>query len=104
MVIERKKRIHAKTTSPIHPRGTDPMADLIAQGPDRSDRWRRPLPTNESVTLGRGQDGWGVSWDNRISRQHAKLHWKDSVLQVEAIPDRPNPIFFQGEPASRFSV
>ena len=80
------------------------MADLIAQGPERSDRWRRQLPPDELVILGRASDVWCVPWDNRISREHAKLNWQHPVLQIQAFPGRPNPIFFHGDPADGFSI
>ena len=80
------------------------MADLIAQGPQRQDRWRRQLPEDLPLSLGRAEDGWSVPWDPRISRRHASLCWRDHRLQVTADPRAINPIFFRGEPSHAFEL
>ena len=74
------------------------MAYLIAQGPQRQDRWRRKLPAEEVVLLGRGEGTWAAPWDTRISRRHARLLWQDDQLQVTADPEATNPIFYLGQP------
>ena len=78
------------------------MADLTAQGPERADRWRRQLRASNPIILGREEGTWSVPWDNRVSRKHARLQWNGQALQVEALPNRPNPIFFRGEPHDHF--
>ncbi len=80
------------------------MPDLIAQGADYRKRWRRPLPADQSIELGRGDQTWGVNWDTRISRQHATLQWKEGRLLVEIIPGASNPIFYQGVEEDRFEI
>ena len=80
------------------------MPDLIAQGADYRKRWRRPLPADQSIELGRGEQAWGVNWDTRISRQHATLQWKEGRLLVEIIPGASNPIFYQGVEEDRFEI
>lgn len=80
------------------------MPDLIAQGADYRKRWRRPLPADQSIELGRGDQAWGVNWDTRISRQHATLQWKEGRLLVEIIPGASNPIFYQGVEEDRFEI
>ncbi len=80
------------------------MADLIAQGPQRQDRWRRQLPDELPVSLGRAAGGWSVPWDPRISRQHASLCWRSHRLQVSADPQATNPIFFRGQPSLAFEL
>ncbi len=80
------------------------MADLIAQGPERRDRWRRRLAPDTTIRLGRALDTWAVPWDTRISRYHARLTWQDGVLQVEAEPDCTNPLFFGGQPSREFKL
>lgn len=80
------------------------MADLIAQGPERRERWRRHLAPNTTIRLGRAADTWAVPWDNRISRYHARLTWADGLLQVEAEPGSTNPLFFGGEPTRQFTL
>jgi len=80
------------------------MPDLIAQGADYRKRWRLPLPLDQAVVLGRGEQAWGVPWDTRISRQHATLRWDQDRLQVEIIRDASNPIFYQGVEQDRFAI
>lgn len=72
------------------------MADLIAQGSNPADRWRRSLPVDQSIVLGRRGD-WAVSWDGSISRQHAELRFSRGKLQVRCLPHASNPIFLRGE-------
>lgn len=80
------------------------MPDLIAQGTDYRKRWRRPLPADEPVVLGRGDGSWGVDWDKQISHQHASLRWKQDRLLVEIIPGASNPIFYQGVEHQSFEI
>jgi adenylate cyclase len=80
------------------------MPDLIAQGADYRKRWRRPLPADQAIELGRGDQAWGVNWDTRISRQHATLQWKEDRLLVEILPGASNPIFYQGVEEDRFEI
>jgi adenylate cyclase len=81
------------------------MADLIALGPDRDERWRRPLPPR-TVTLGRRADmsEWAADWDGEISRLHATLHWQGDGLLVRRDPSARNPVFFHGEPLDEFTA
>ena len=72
------------------------MPDLIAQGVLTQQRWRRRLPTDQVVVLGRGSAGFAVDWDDRISRQHAELRWRDGRLQVRKLDSARNPIFARG--------
>jgi adenylate cyclase len=79
------------------------LADLIAQGSDSSQRWRRTLPTNEPIVLGR-TSLWSVAWDDRISRKHATLDWNGTSLTVRALSNARNPMFFHGQTSSEFQV
>src|SRR5437660_923687 len=80
------------------------MAELIAQGPNLSDTWRRPLPGGQPVVLGRAADTWAVPWEPFVSRRHAQLTWADGRLRVEELPTAHNPIFVRGSPAPRFEL
>jgi len=73
------------------------VADLIAQGPEPQDRWRRPLPPGQPVVLGRGEGGWSIKWDGHISRRHCTVTWSEGRLEVEKLPTARNPIFVHGE-------
>ena len=46
------------------------MPELIAQGPQPDDHWRRRLPAGP-VVVGRGADGWAVPWEPFLSRRQA---------------------------------
>lgn len=71
------------------------MADLIAQGPERDQRWRRELNPHEAMSVGRTH-GWKTPWDRAISQQHVTLAWDGNRLSVERVGTARNPIFFQG--------
>ncbi|HEX4131202.1 MAG TPA: adenylate/guanylate cyclase domain-containing protein [Pirellulales bacterium] len=80
------------------------MAELIAQGPNPNERWRRMLRTGEPVVVGREAGLWSVGWDAHVSRQHARLTWQGLRLLVERLPTGRNPIFLAGEENARFEL
>jgi adenylate cyclase len=80
------------------------MADLIAQGPGASDRWRRKIPLNETILLGRTSANWATPWDEKISRDHVQATWRDSGLQIVQLETARNPVFFNGEQRSKFII
>jgi adenylate cyclase len=73
------------------------MADLIAQGEHPNDRWRRALPIGQTLMLGRTANPWCVPWDDRISRDHARLLWDGDTLSIEQVAEAKNPIFVRGQ-------
>jgi adenylate cyclase len=80
------------------------VADLIAQGSTPQHRWRRTLPRDRVVILGRAGGGWPAEWDDRISRRHAELSWDGRRLRVRQLAEARNPIFVQGLPAEEFEI
>src|SRR4051794_11551994 len=80
------------------------MADLIAQGKNTQQRWRRPLPEGQTVVLGRTGETWAVPWDEQISRRHAELTCRKGRLQVRRLPTARNPIFVRGQPTEAFEL
>lgn len=79
------------------------MPDLIAQGKRPQDRWRRSLSAQGgSAILGRTSQPLAVSWDERVSRQHARVAWDGQQLEVSKLPEARNAIFFQGKPSDHF--
>jgi adenylate cyclase len=76
------------------------MAELIAQGMQDQQRWRRSLPEGRMVLLGRTTGEWSVPWDEGISRRHAELTWSSGRLHVCRVPSARNPIFVDGEAIS----
>ncbi|HWA96880.1 MAG TPA: adenylate/guanylate cyclase domain-containing protein [Pirellulales bacterium] len=80
------------------------MADLIAQGIDPGQRWRRTLRPNEPVVIGRQAGAWSVPWDAHISRQHAKVVLQAGRLHVERLQESRNPIFKSGQESPQFDL
>jgi adenylate cyclase len=80
------------------------MADLIAQGDEAQHRWRRALGEGQPVVLGRAHGVWAVPWDPHVSRRHAALRYERGRLDVVALPDAQNPIFFRGKDSARFKL
>src|SRR6266545_2080849 len=80
------------------------MPDLIAQGPDPPHRWRRKLPADAQVVLGRAAGVWSAPWDDRISRQHVQIRWDGGQLHVAALEGARNPVFFRGRKSTAFEV
>lgn len=80
------------------------MADLIAQGPDPQHRWRRTLPLDKPIVVGRQAAVWSAPWDEAISRQHVRLVWDGQRMAVETLPGSTNPVFVRGKAAGRFEV
>ncbi len=77
------------------------MPDLIAQGSEPRDRWRRPLIAHAPVVIGRHCGQWDVPWDILVSRCHAELTWNGNELIVTRLQTAHNPIFFRGEQRDR---
>ena len=80
------------------------MADLIAQGAVAENRWRRPLPPNVPVVLGRSAGTWAVPWDALISRRHAEVRWRNGRLEVRRLPTARNPILRNDQEANSFEL
>ena len=78
------------------------MLELIAQGNELGHRWRRALPKEVEVRLGRSTAPWSVHWDSSISRQHLSLNSDGEQVRVTQLDSATNPIFFKGSAASRF--
>ncbi len=71
------------------------MAELVVAGPEPMQRWRRPLPDDEVIRLGRApRNGWAVPWDGLISREHAELVMQSGQLRVRRLDTARNPIYY----------
>jgi adenylate cyclase len=80
------------------------MPDLLAQGQDDGQCWRRTLPA-QAVTLGRtSRSDWDVPWDKQISGLHATLVWQEGKLWVRREPSTRNAIFVRGTASDEFRV
>ena len=80
------------------------MAELIAQGPEPHQRWRRTLRPHEPFILGREAGLWSVPWDPHVSRRHASLCWAEGALEIERLPEARNPIFLSGRETTSYSL
>lgn len=80
------------------------MAELIAQGSRPGDRWRRKLPADQKVVLGRDAGEWSAPWEPFLSRHHAELTMHNDVLSVQRVAEAENPIHFWGQETSRFEM
>ena len=80
------------------------MPDLIAQGPEAQQRWRRALPESQPVVVGRTAGSWAVPWDQQVSRRHVEVCWDGRQLTVNRLPDARNPVFHLGQEENWFSV
>jgi adenylate cyclase len=80
------------------------MPDLIAQGPQPENRWRRKLVPLERHTIGRQAGAWSTPWDDRVSRRHVDIVLQNGELRVELLEAAKNPVFFHGITASHFNV
>lgn len=72
------------------------MLILVAQGAEPTEHWRRPLPPQGSVVLGRASGAWPVPWEPFLSRRHAELQVQGSAVHLRRLPQATNPIFHRG--------
>ncbi len=75
------------------------MPELVAQGPQPEDNWRRRLPAGP-VVLGRADEAWGAPWEPFLARRQAELEWRLGRLVVRPDTAARNPVFRDGEVAS----
>ena len=80
------------------------MPDLIAQGPEPTDRWRGNVETGVRFSIGRQAGPWSTVWDKLISRQHVEVVYRDGRLYVESLPSASNPVYFQGKSEKKFEL
>jgi len=79
------------------------MADLIAQGNEPQQRWRRRLPEQRHIVVGR-TGTWAVAWDRHISRRHVRLLFDGRRLRVVRLPEGRNPVYYVGQQREEFTV
>jgi len=73
------------------------MVELIAQGLEPHQRWRRSLPQDACITAGRSAGKWSVAWDEHISRLHFELCWNGQLLTLSKRPEASNPVYVRGK-------
>lgn len=80
------------------------MAELIAQGPQLTDRWRKRLPSDIPILLGRESGPWSAPWDRKISGQHIEMRLEGDCLTIRQLPNAQNPVFVRGESRKEFTL
>lgn len=81
------------------------MLELVAQGPEPLQRWRREVSPGGPYVLGRGSDAdFPVPWDSRISRRHLLIRAEPERLHVELAVGASNPVYVAGEPTASFDL
>jgi adenylate cyclase len=80
------------------------VADLIAQGTESQQRWRRALRANQPFVVGREAGIYSTPWDPQVSRRHVTARWSEGRLQIEKCAEARNPVFHGGQPQDAFSV
>lgn len=79
------------------------MPDIIAQGAEPTQRWRRSILPRMPTIIGR-TGNWGSPWDKQISRAHAEIVWKHGRLLVRKLPEAANPVFLRGKASEQFYI
>src|SRR5690349_13088739 len=69
---------------------------LIAQGPNALDSWRKPLPADMPVVLGRESPEWSAPWEPFLARRHAELTARGGNLKVRKLASAANQLFHAG--------
>jgi adenylate cyclase len=80
------------------------MPELIAQGPQLNDRWRKKLPSDTPIILGRNRSPWSIPWDKKISGEHAEIVLKDGRISLRRLQGASNPVFLQGKAQDTFTL
>jgi len=81
------------------------LLELVAIGPQGSQRWKKTLVEDKIVRLGRAPPGgWAVPWDLRISREHCDLVLKGDRLYVRLLDTALNPVYRLGEAVKEFNI
>ena len=73
------------------------MLQLVAQGPEPAQLLRNPIPESGVLHIGRCTDNdCAVTWDRKVSRRHASLHWQDGEATIQCHEGALNPIVLRG--------
>lgn len=81
------------------------MLELVAVGPEIDQELRYPLSEGETFLLGRKtKEGFTISWDKLISREHAEIRLSGNQLHVEKLPTASNPVRVNGEEVEDFEI
>jgi adenylate cyclase len=79
--------------------------ELMAEGRDRTQRWKATLVAGKTYVLGRDPSAdLIISWDPRLSRQHVSLECRSEDLQLRRLPSAMNPVFANGQAVDAAAV
>ncbi|MDA1162520.1 MAG: adenylate/guanylate cyclase domain-containing protein [Planctomycetota bacterium] len=81
------------------------MLELIVNGPEPTQQWRREIPNGEVIRLGRApRSGWAVPWDLLISREHCEITQAGGNVSVKRLDAARNPVYFQEVDTPEFQI
>lgn len=81
------------------------MLELIVNGPEANQHWRREIPAGEVVRIGRApRNGWAVPWDLLISREHCEIQLSGGQVTVKRLDAARNAVYFQEVDTREFSI
>lgn len=81
------------------------MLELMVNGPEPNQQWRREIPGNEVIRLGRApRSGWAVPWDLLISREHCEITASDDRITVKRLEAARNPVYLNEVDTSEFTI
>lgn len=81
------------------------MLELLVNGPDPSQQWRREIPDGDVIRLGRApRSGWAIPWDLLISREHCEITQNGDQLSVKRLDAARNPVYFQEVDTREFTI
>jgi len=77
---------------------------LIAQGPNAADSWRKALPIDVPIVLGRASAEWTAPWEAFLASKHAELVARGKKVKVRRLPGAANPMFHAGGECDAFDL
>jgi adenylate cyclase len=81
------------------------MLELMVNGPEANQQWRREVPAGEVIRIGRApRSGWAVPWDLLISREHCEITLKGQSLGVKRLEAARNPVYFNDVETREFNI
>lgn len=81
------------------------MLELMVNGPEANQQWRREIPPGEVVRIGRApRSGWAVPWDLLISREHCEIVLKGQSIGVKRLDAARNPVYLNEVDTREFNI
>lgn len=81
------------------------MLELMVNGSEANQQWRREIPPGEVVRIGRApRNGWAVPWDLLISREHCEIVLKGQSIGVKRLDAARNPVYLNEVDTREFNI